>query len=148
MVIIKLSAEQERLVRKAQTESDLRGVRDMLVDVLDRAHVLKSFGKAPSYKERTFNWKDALLIVQEVVGRQNVTIPPFPESTWYARIQGHIRRNRLDADAIRSLAEYARDHIRMPSSLDFILGQAPQILAGNYDIKAAPVPANTLGPEL
>ena len=154
MILIKVTADQERLIRRASSEQELRGIKDLMIDMLDRAHVLKSFGTVETLKSRVFSWKDALAVLREVCGETNITVPPFPDPSWYGRIQGYIRRGGLGPDETRELGEYVRDHLRLPSSLDFILGQRHQITAGRYDVskpvevRAGYVPVNRLGPEL
>ena len=134
MILIKISADDERSIVRARTQGELEGIRDMVIDLIERAKVLRSFGKTEKLKMPTFGWKEALTVLREVCGEANITAPPYPDYTWYKRVGSCIRRNAMDEKFVRELGEYARDHIRMPSSAEFIIQQHAQILQGVYDV--------------
>lgn len=143
MLLIRVSAEDERLIRRATTMPELEGIKTQIVELIDRAKVLKSFGKVAVLKTPAFGWRDAIAIFDEVCGAHQVTHPPYPDATWYARMNAAIRRHGMTPDSLRQLAEYARDNLRMPSSMDFLLNQQVRIFAGEFDVRK-PTPLDAL----
>lgn len=133
MNLIRISVEDERLFQRAASLQELQGVRSLVLDRLEQAKVLKSFGKIAKLKEDNFNWKSVAQIFEEVMGKERVTRPPFPEYTWYQRLSSAIKRFQMDEESTRVLAEYCRDHLRESNSLEFMVMQQRRIMSGEYD---------------
>ena len=148
MVIVKLSAEDERLLKKAQSLQELEGVRALVLDRIERARVLASFGRKEKQTnhENKYNWKQALDDARSILGEVNVTVPPFPESYYYKRCNTVISRFGINREYMHKLAKYVQDHgMRIPISFQFMLWSHKQILDGEYDGKPGLKGAQTRG---
>jgi hypothetical protein len=143
MITLKLKADTVRRIKQAKTPAELEGCRDMLITLIEQSETLKSFGPVKTNREPgQYNWREALDAVASVLGKENVTTPPYPDGTWIRGICWVLRRDCLTLPALQLVAEHARDHLRMPVSLDFLVRQSQKILAGAFDHqtekKAAP----------
>lgn len=139
MLLIKISANEQRQIERAITAADLGGVRGMILDKLAISKTMQEFGRAPTLRtEKYLPWSKALRVVEEVLGKEHVTRPPFPNNDWYARINGVLRRECMTEDTVRELAEYARDHLRRPVSFDFLICQQHRIRTGEFDVIQRP----------
>lgn len=140
MILVKISAEDERCAQAAKTVQELEGLREMLLERIEQAKVLKDFRKAKDMKiqrlkssySATYTWKDALVTAREVLGSSGVQVPPYPTQSWYASLNAHMRSYGLGEPEVRALAEYVRDNMRTPIKLDFMLRQRERILAGEW----------------
>jgi len=140
MILIRLSAQDVRTIQGAKLPDELAGVRQMVLDRMEQAKLLKQFGKEPKVRAEDFRWKQALRVAKEVLG-DNVTFPKITDYLWYKRVNGAIMHHGMDAEYVRKLAEYGRDHLRMPIKLDFLITQHTRILAGEFDGQTAAKPA-------
>lgn len=140
MLLIRLKAEDIRLIERANTEPELRGVRQFLLDKISISKTLKEFSKTPSEPKRvSLGWQKAFAVAQEVLGKANVTMPPYPDNSWYARVGGVIRREGMTEGSVKDLAEYCRDNLRQPMSFDFMICQQHRIRTGEFNVvKRAP----------
>lgn len=135
MLLIKLFVPEIRLIEKANTEAELRGIKQLVLDKIAISQTMKEFSKAPTERARTsLGWAKAFAIVKEVLGPKGVTMPPFPDNSWYARINGVLKREGSTAEDVKELAEYARDKLRSPVSFDFLICQQHRIKAGEFDV--------------
>jgi len=134
MLLIKLSAEDLRLIDRAQTPADLEGAVAVVRDRIQQANVLKSFGRepGPNRKESSLRWDVAWQICHAVLG-DDVYRPPAPEYRWFGKVNGAIRGNRMDEAYVQALAEYVKTHIPGRNSFMFIITAADRILAGEFD---------------
>lgn len=139
MIIVKFTADNVRLLKKAASEAELRGVVDLVLERIAQAEQMRVFGKEPTAgkkKERArYNWRTAKEVLGRVLG-DNLKSPPFPDPIWYQRVHRGMMLNDLTEEKLTKLAEHARDHLRPPYSLDFLIGQYERILAGVYDAGA------------
>jgi len=133
MLLIKLSAEDIRTIKQAASPGEFEGVVSLIRDRILRAEVLKSFGKTEVVREKHIGWKEGLHIADRVLGKDNVTRPPFPTYRWFQRINSAMKPYGMDEAYITKLAEYARDHLRMPVHFDFLICQHQRILSGEFD---------------
>lgn len=142
MLAIKLSVREIRLLRSASTSEELKGARELVLAKVEQAETLKSFGKEVKAEKRDyFGWKEARDIARTVLGDQ-VTMPPFPDGAYYRRLMNRIRNQGITAETVQAVSEYARDNMRLPISLDFMVGQSDRIMSGEWAVKkAAPSPA-------
>ena len=143
MLLIKLSAEDMRIIERASTEAELQGVRRLLLDKISISKTLKEFNKAPSADEPkrvSLGWAKAFEIAREVLGRENVTMPKFPDNSWYARVGGVIRREGMTEGDVRDLAQYCKDNLRQPTSFDFMICQQHRIRTGEFNVVKLPEP--------
>lgn len=152
MITIKLSAEDERILQRAKTEPELQGARQLVLDRIAQSKLMKEFGRTPKAAEPNFRWKEALAVAKEVLG-DNVTFPQLTDYRYYQRINGTIMRDGLDAEYVRGLAEYVRDHLRQPTKFDFMICQHKRICEGDFDqaaaeLKKVEAQKSTFGPEL
>lgn len=140
MVIIRLTAEDERCIQGAATLDELQGMRELIRLRIEQSRTLRAFRQAekvPDTSDREvgapFTWKAALPIVEEVLGKQHVVVPPYPDRTWYARITTTMKQYRMAEADVRKLAEYARDNLMMPIKFEFLITQHHRILKGEWD---------------
>ena len=139
MLLIKLSAQDQRLIERANTEPELQGIRRLILDKVAISQTLKEFNKAPTIEQpKSLGWARAFEVAKEVLGRENVTKPPFPDNSWYARVGGVIRREGMSEDSVRELAEYCRDNLRKPVSFDFMICQHHRIRTGEFNVAKKP----------
>lgn len=136
MVIVKLFAGDIRILQSAKTEPELRGAVNMILTKVEEAEALRSLGKTvvPTKRQSRYTWKQGFDFARTILG-DNVTMPPFPDGTWYERTNRCMREFGIDEDYVRRLAEHARDHMRMPIKFQFLVGQPERILAGEWDIR-------------
>lgn len=142
MINVRISATDERTIKGAATLDEFKGLQQLLLERIEQSRALSAFRKSEpkEKKEKAFGWKEAIAVAREVLG-ENLQVPPFPDSTWYQRQYTAIRHYGMDAAYVKKLAEHARDNMKMPIKLDFMLGQHLRILAGEWNVgKAAPIP--------
>lgn len=132
MITVKISADNERLFRAAKSEAELRGAVDLMLERIDQAKATKVFGKP--VKKNRYNWKTAVDVLGAVLGK-DLKYPPFPDPIWYQRVHRSMMNYDLTEEKLTKLAEYARDNLRPPYTLDFLVGQYERILAGDYNAK-------------
>lgn len=138
MLLIKLSAAEQRQIEKANDEPSLRAVKQLVLEKIQTMKLLKEFGKEPSLREdKSLPWSKAIAICREVIGREHVTMPTTPDGAWYIRLNSVLKRECMTEDSVRELAEYARDHLRKPVSFDFLICQQHRVRSGEFDV--APV---------
>jgi len=151
MLLVKLSANDLRLIERAKSPDELAGAHQLILDRVAQSKVMKEFGRTPTLKVATrYTWQDALRVVKEVWGEGNVRMPPFPDQTWYVRINTQLKRHGNDDFSIKTLAQYAKNNLKGPSiSLDFLIAQQLRILAGEFDAQRRPAEKpGAMGPEL
>lgn len=135
MLVIKLFVPEIRLIEKATTEAELKGIKQLILDKVEVSKTMKELGRAPTMKQApSMGWAKAFAVAKEVLGPKGVTIPPFPDNSWYARINGMLKREGMGEDEVRALAEYARDKMRVPISFDFLICQQHRIRTGEFDV--------------
>jgi hypothetical protein len=145
LLLIRLTADAIRLIERANTEPELRGVRQLILDQIQISKTLKEFGRVPKVGVAKYlGWAKAFQIAEEVVGRGNLTKPPYPDNSWYARLNGVLKRECMTEDTVRELAEYCRDNLRSPLSFDFMIAQQHRIRTGEFNVK----PKKDLVPEM
>jgi hypothetical protein len=151
VLVIKISRPDQRIIERASTEPELRGVRQLILDKIAIAETMKEFGKTvPEEKRVSLGWQKAFAVAQGVLGKAGVTMPPYPDNSWYARVGGVIRREGMTEDSVRELAQYCKDNLRQPTSFDFMICQQHRIRTGEFNVvKRAPdiVPEMPLLPE-
>lgn len=135
MLLVRLSASDQRLIERATSLEELKGIRQRMVDLIQQSLVLKELGKTPVVKKQAYNWLEAWKICVEVLGVGGITKPPFPDASWYVRINNVLRTYAMDDDSVRDLATYAKHNLRSPTSFDFLICQHPRILAGEFGKK-------------
>lgn len=138
MITVKFTADNVRLFKKAASEAELRGAVDLVLERIAQAEAMRVFGKEPTAGEKKakakYNWKTAKDVMGRVLG-DALKSPPFPDPIWYQRVHRGMKLYDLDEEKLTKLAEYARDNLNPPYSLDFLIGQYERVLAGNYDRK-------------
>jgi hypothetical protein len=134
LITVKFSADNVRLFKKAASLAELRGAVDLVLERIAQAEAVKLFKPDPKAKNR-YNWKTAVQVMGAVLGDQ-LRYPPFPDPIWYQRVHRSLMNNDLTEEKLVKLAEYARDNLRPPYGLDFLVGQYERVLAGDYDAKS------------
>lgn len=143
-ILVKLSAQDVRILRGAKSPAELAGAVQLLRDRIDSAEALKALGKPVTIRARTYKWQEAWETAHSVLG-DRLTRPPFPDGTWFRRINSTIRNWALDDEKVRAVAEHVRDHTRPGStSFDWLICQHPRIMAGEYDVAKRAEPAQAL----
>lgn len=136
MVVLKLSASDVRLMRAAATPAEHASMVELIVRKIDRFEADRKAGiPLKETKLPPFTWKQAYETACSVLGKQNVTMPPFPDATWYQRMARALKLFGITEASMTQLAEYARDHMRLPIQLGFLVGQCERVLAGEWDVK-------------
>jgi hypothetical protein len=135
MLLIKISKDDERIISRASTSAELQGIRQMILDKIAISSTLKEFNKAPTIKQPThLGWAKACNAAKEEIGNSNVTTPPYPDNSWYARVNGVLRREGMTEESVRELAKYCKDNMRMPISFDFMICQQHRIRSGEFNV--------------
>lgn len=155
MLLLRISAEDERLIGRAKTEQELAGVVQLVRDRLAQSKLLKEMGRTPTARQFKYGWRDALEAARAVLGDQ-VTVPPFPDDHWYRRITTHVRSYGIDNEKVAAICEYVRANMRLPIKFEFMICQHERILAGEFDQANPNKPGgrpkaadkSTFGPEL
>lgn len=141
MISIKLSADNVRLLRGAKTAPELRGAVDLVLERLEQAEAVRLLGKetratmATKAASKRYNWRVAKEVMGRVLGDQ-LRAPPFPEPLWYQRVHRAMKQYDLNEEKLLEIAEYAKEHLKPPYSLDFLVCAHERVLAGNFDSKA------------
>lgn len=153
MIIIRLSAEDEKLITRAQALGELQGIRQLVLDRCAQSRLMKEMGTEPKMRNDKFRWKEALAVAKEVLG-DDVTFPKITDYRWYQRVNGAIMHDGMDAEFVMKLSTYAKEHMRMPIKFEFMICMHDRIMKGEYDNQksklegVASVVASSLGPEL
>lgn len=139
MITVRISATDERTIRGAETLDEFKGLQQLLLERLEQARALSAFRKAePTEKKETaFSWKGAVAVCREVLG-DSMTMPPFPDATWYQRVYRTMKHYGMTEEYVRRLANHALTNMRLPIKLDFLIGQHERILAGEWDTGKPP----------
>jgi hypothetical protein len=134
MIRIKISADNERLIRGAKTMPELEGVRALILERMEQANAertaAKLFPKAGAPGK--LNWKQAKEVLEVTLGA-DLKAPPFPDPIWYQRVNRTLKTYGLDEAKLTELAEYVKDHLKPPYSMDFIICQHERVLSGEFD---------------
>lgn len=132
MITVKFTADNIRLFKAANSPGELRGALDLVMERISQAEQSKVFGKAPA--KNRYNWKTAVAVLGAVLGSE-LKYPPFPDPIWYQRVHRGLMNNDLTEEKLIKLAEYAKEHLKPPYSLDFLVNQYERVLAGEYNLK-------------
>lgn len=139
MIKIKLSAQDVRTIRGAESLAELQGIRSILLTRIaefERERAAASEKAKGSLAGGLPNWKQARAVLEGVLGT-DLKAPPFPDPIWYQRVHRAIKMYGIDHDKLKEIAEYVKAHLKPPYSMDFIVCQHERILAGNYDSQVA-----------
>lgn len=138
MIIIKISADNERLLKRAQSPAELRGAVDMVLDRIEQARAVKEASKRDVVEPKAyspFNWKEVLSAARDVLGEQ-VTAPPFPDHIWYQNIQRKAKLYGLTREKMKELCEKVQEsYLAPPYQLSFIVNNAERFLTDGYKSK-------------
>lgn len=137
MLLVKFTAADLKLFDRAKSQAEIEGALALVRDRIAQYKLLKEFGKVPSEKAETFGWKHALEVCEEVLGKEGVFKPPFPDYRWFQRINGVLKSHGMGPDRVREIAEYAKENCRTPISFDFLICQHRRIMDGEFNNKAA-----------
>lgn len=131
MIVIRLSAEDERIIRGAKLPEELVGARQLVLDRIAQSKLMREFGKVPKEKPRDFRWKEALEVAKETLGDQ-VTFPKITDYLWYKRVNGAIMHDGLDAEYVTKLSEFVKANMRLPIKFEFMICQHRRIMEGEF----------------
>lgn len=134
MLLIKLTAEDLRLIAKTKTDQEKIGIFALIKGRIDQAEILKSMGKEVKPDKERYGWQQALKCAREVIG-DVVTIPPYPDPGWYQRINSVLRTHGFSEEYMTKLSEYAKQnllHKRPTISFDFLVCQHERIMRGEF----------------
>lgn len=133
MITVKFTADNVRLFKKAAGEAELRGAVDLVLERIAQAEAVKVFGT--SKPKQRYNWKTAVEVMGAVLG-DTLRYPPFPDPIWYQRVHRGMMNNDLTEEKLTQLAEYARDNLKPPYGLDFLVNQYERVLSGEFNVGA------------
>lgn len=134
MLLVRLSAADMRMIEKAETPQELSGLRTRMMDLIQQSLTLKEFGASPTVRHQGFTWKEAFKICKDVCG---ATMPPFPESFWFSKVNRALKEHGMDADFIQKLAEYAKANLRPNPSFEFLVVQHERVMSGEFNQRPA-----------
>jgi hypothetical protein len=97
VVIVRISATDERTIKGAESVSELKGMRELLLERIEQARALLAFRKAEpkEKKEEAFSWKQAVAVAREVLSstfRPNGTAAERAQDPQCRKPSSHTRR--------------------------------------------------------
>jgi len=151
MLLIKLTADDLRLIERTKSDQEKIGIFSLVQDRIQQAQTLKSFGKTVREDPDRYGWQQALKKAREVLG-DAVTIPPYPDNGWYARINGVLRTHGFSDTLMVELAEFAKAYLlsgkRKTVSFDFLVCQHKRVLDGEFGGPNGVQPTKGKAPDL
>jgi hypothetical protein len=128
MLLIKLSADEIRRIKAGGP-----GALELVTGAIERAETLRLFGRSETLKRPSahITWQRAHRLAADVLGRENVRMPPFPDKAWYIKLATALRGR--EEPWVTSVATHCKERLRMPISLDFLISQGDRILNGEFD---------------
>lgn len=134
MIQIKISADNERLLRAANTEAELRGAVDLVLERIAQAEVAKEFAKKEPERGSPYNWKKVVSTLRETLG-DDLHVPPFPDSRWYQSVFRYAKMYDMQGERLKKLAERVKNesYLKPPFSAQFLMINADRIMSGFYD---------------
>lgn len=137
MKVIKISADNERLLRKASTEAELRGAVDMVLERVSQSDALKQFKKEPTAGpgRSPYNWQVVVTGLREALG-DDLSVPPFPDATYYQGVQRYAKMYDVQGARLEEFcARVKRSYLKPPYQAVFLLRSYDRIMAGAFDSK-------------
>lgn len=151
MLLVRFSAQDLRIIERAQTPGEIQGVIDLVRERVAQSKVLKEFGKTPTLRVEKYRWKEALKSAQEVLGDQ-VTFPKLTDYMYYQRINRAIMDEGMDHEFVTKLANYVKENMRLPIKFDFMICQHKRIMEGEFpkgrETRTPVAMSQQMGPEL
>lgn len=135
MKLIKISADNERFLRKASTEAELRGAVDMVLERIEQSNTLKAFKKEPTAgpKGSPYNWKVVITGLREALG-DDLSVPPFPDGGYVQSVHRYAKMYDVQGDRLSALCERVkRSNLRPPYQAVFLLINYDRIMNGAFD---------------
>ena len=135
MKVIKISADNERLLRKANTEGELRGAVDLILERLAQSDALKQFKKEPTEGPGAspYNWRVVVTGLKEYLG-DALSVPPFPDSTYYQGVQRYAKMYDVQGERLVALCEKLKTtYLKPPYQAVFLLLNYDRIMQGAFD---------------
>lgn len=136
MILVKISADNERLLKQAKTEAELRGAVDLVLERIEQSYSSKDAKRlAESGPKATnpYNWKTVLGYLRASLGADVVTIPPYPDSSYIGRVNRYCKIYALDKEACDKIVQALADsYLKPPYQFNFIVSNVDRLLGGGY----------------
>lgn len=151
MITIKISADNERLINNAQTESELRGVREMILERIEQSKAVKAASKAELANPKEpnpYNWREVVSALRDWFGPDDLIHPESPDPIWYQSVQRNAKMHRLDREGVGRLARAVMEsYLKPPFKVQWLVYNADAIIAGKYKKGAPPVKPGRYSPD-
>lgn len=146
MINVRFSAADLRTIQGAESGEQLKGLKDL---VLSRIEEAKTTLKMRPARESGNNqigdkylWREVMIDLRAVLG-DKLKVPPFPDTIWYMRVNRAIKEQGMDTEYVTKLANYVKDNLNAPYSMDFIVCQHARVLAGTWGKSSQPSATKT-----
>lgn len=135
MVDIKLTADNLRMLEAASTDDERRGCIELILERARQAKSARSFGgKGARGKSTDLSvWKSVRDVMKEVLG-DNLKVPPYPDGTWIRKVYYAVTNAGMDEEYLKRLATHAKEHMRSPIEMQFLVCMHERVLQGEWDI--------------
>jgi hypothetical protein len=158
MLLVRLTAQDLRTIDGATSPEEISGVVALLRMRVEEARTGKKLGEVGgdlrNKRVAPYLWKEALGDLRPILGG-DMTVPPFPETSYYARLNRTLKEYGFTREYTEKLGKYVKEKLRPPYQFSFIINAHHRILKGEFDsqqVVRGPsgkyVPANWLNDKL
>lgn len=71
----------------------------------------------------------AIRVMEDVLGKGNLAVPPNPSGSWYGRVGARVKQIGLTEDDCRAIAAHVSGRWQMPVAFESLVWGAPKLLA-------------------
>lgn len=134
MLAVKLSASDIRVITAARSVPEMEGAISLVKDRILQAEAIKKMTEPAGRAKKgyPFAWEQCLKVAVDELGSDQVVRPPFPDPTWFSAIGRVCREYQFTEEYFRRVCVYARENLRAPYNLKFLVTQHEKILSGHY----------------
>lgn len=151
MITIKISADNERLINNAQTEAELRGVRELILERIEQSKAVKAASKrdvSVAKEASPYNWREVVSSLRDWFAPEELIFPESPDPAWYTTVQRYAKMHKLDRAGVGRLAQAIMEsYLRPPFRVQWLVWNADSILAGKYKKGTPPMKPNRYSPD-
>jgi hypothetical protein len=133
--LIKISADNERLLRKASTEAELRGAVDLVLERIAQSEALKAFKKEPTAgsKGSPYHWQVVVAGLREALG-DDLSVPPFPDSGYVQSVHRYAKMYDVQGERLQALCDkLPSTYLKPPYQAVYLLINYDRIMKGAFD---------------
>jgi hypothetical protein len=158
MLLVRFTAQDLRTIDGATSPEEISGVVALLRMRVEEARTGKKLGEVGgnlrNRRQAPYLWKEALNDLRPILG-DSLTMPPFPETSYYVRINRTLKEYGFTRAYTEKLGNYVKEKLRPPYQFSFVVNAHNRILSGEFDSKQVVkgpngkyVPANWLNDKL